>query len=142
MPYTERFTEVHQLLATIYAANVAAEQNSGYVDIGTFHRAVIIIHPLALTAALNVDIEEATDTLGTSPQAFQAAGHDITVAAADTEPSVIEIRTEECDVNDHYHCINLEITPAGATEYFVAEIWGVIPRFAPVSTAALDSVTD
>ena len=142
MGYTERFTEVHELLATIYAANVAAVQDSGFVSFRDFHRGVIIIHPLVLTGALDVDIEQGTTTAGAGIKTFDAGGKDIAVQQADTAPSVIEIRSEEFDVDGGFDCLNVEVTPAGQGEYFVVEIWGCVPRFADVSTALLDSVTD
>ncbi len=144
--YSERFTEVWQLIDTIYGANVAAatESNSGYNNVANMARLVLIIHPLALNDALDVDIEEALTTAGGTPQSFDAGGKDITVAAADTKPSVIEIKGEEFDVADNYDCINIEITTAntqGGSNYFVAELWGMT-AYAPASTTNLDSVTD
>jgi len=142
MSYTEQFSEVHALLATINPASYDAETNSGYVSLANYHRAVIIIHSGVLGGDLNVDIEEATSTAGAGAQSFDSAGKDITIVDADDNTvNVIEIRTEECDIADGYHCINLEITP-GAGSIFSAEVWGVCPRFAPVSTTNIDEVTD
>jgi hypothetical protein len=55
---------------------------------------------------------------------------------------VIEIRTDELDIAGGDDCINLEMTPAGASSIFGAQIWGLEPRYAPVATTNLDSVTD
>ena len=144
--YTERFSEAWQLIDFHYGAGVAAntEVNTGYNLLANFHRIVIIIHPVALNDALDIDIEEATSTAGAGAQAFDATLHDITVAAADTEPSVIEIQTEELTVTSKMDCLNVEITTAntqGGSNYFVVEIWGM-PRFQPAVTTNLDSVTD
>ena len=145
MPYTENFTEGWELIDVVYGAAVAAatETNSGYNSLANFHRIAIIIHPVVLNDALDVDIEEGTSTGGAGAQALAAGGHDITVAAADTLPSVIELQTEELDVSDSYDCVNVEITTAntgGQGNYFVCEIWGY-PRFKPAATTNLDSVT-
>jgi hypothetical protein len=144
--YSERFTEVWQLLDTIYAANVAAntETNSGYVNCANMARIVIIVHPLSLNDALDIDIEEGTTTGGAGAQSFDAAGKDIAVAAADTKPSVIEIKGEEFDAANNYDCLNIEVTTAntqGSSNYFVVEVWGMT-AYAPASTTNLDSVTD
>ena len=144
--YTEMFTEVWQLIDTIYGAAVAAntESNSGYSNCAGYARIVIIVHPLALNDALDIDIEEALTTAGGTPQTFDAGGKDITVAVADTKPSVIEIKGEEFDVSDSYDCLNVEVTTAntgGGSNYFVVEVWGM-PAYAPASTTNLDSVTD
>ena len=145
MSYTERFTEAWQLVDYVIGANVAhtTETNSGLVSVANFHRVVIIIHPVALNDALDVDIEQATSTTGT-PKTVDSGSKDITVATADTAPSVIELRMAEMDVTGGYDCLNVEITTAataGSANYFVCEIWGQ-PRFKPASTTALDSVTD
>jgi len=146
MSYTQRFSEGWQLIDYVLGAAVAAntETNSGYSALNNFHRVVIIIHPVALNDALDVDIEEALTTAGGSPQALASGGHDITVATADTLPSVIELSMDELDVNDQYDCLQVEITTAdtgGGSNYFVMEMWG-FPRYLPASTTNLDSVTD
>src|SRR3990167_9628942 len=146
MSYTQRFSEGWQLIDYVLGAAVAAntETNSGYNALNNFHRVVIIIHPVALNDALDVDIEEALTTAGGSPQALASGGHDITVAIADTLPSVIELTTDELDVNDDYDCINVEVTTAntgGSGNEFVVEIWGM-PNYLPAATTNRDSVTD
>lgn len=146
MSYTERFTEAWECLAATYGANVAhtTETNTGSVSLANFQRVAIIIHPVALNDALDVDIEEATSTAGAGLKPLASGGHDITVATADTKPSVIELRTDELDVEDGFDCINVEVTTAataGSANYFVVEIWG-LANYMPAATTNLDSVTD
>jgi hypothetical protein len=142
MSYTERFSEVHELLAVIDPAAYTSEQNSGYVSLAKFHRAVIIINAGVITGNIDVDIEEGTNTSGGSAQSFDSASKDITLTATtdNNTVSVIEIRTEELDIADGFDCINLEMTSTNAI--FGATVWGVCPRYAAVSTTNLDSVTD
>ena|SRR3990167_3732286 len=144
--YTERFSEAWQLIDVLYGDAVAAntESNTGYSSLANFQRVVIIIHPVDVNDVLDVDIEEALTTAGGSPQALASGGHDITIAIADTLPSVIELTTDELDVNDDYDCINVEVTTAntgGSGNEFVVEIWGM-PNYLPAATTNLDSVTD
>lgn len=139
--YTERFSEVWSLLGDIRAVAATTEQNTGYVSLANYHRAMIIVIPVSLTGALNVDIEQGTTTAGAGAKAVDSGNKDVTVAQTDTAPSVIELRTEELDVTGGFDCVNVEVTP-GAASYFWTGIWGGVPRFAPVSTANLDSVTD
>ncbi len=141
MPYTERFSEVWSLLVEDVVASASTEQNSGYVSLANYHRCMIQIIPVSLGSDIDVDIEQATDTSGTSAKMLDSGGKDITVQSTDTAPSVIEIRTEELDVSNAFDCINVETTPTVASTY-VVQIWGGVPRFAPVSTTNLDSVTD
>jgi hypothetical protein len=133
--YTERFSEVWSLLGSIRGANVSTEQNTGYVSLANYHRAMIVVIPVS------VDLEQGTDTSGSGAKTVDSGGKDITVALADTAPSVIELRTAELDVTGGFDCINLEVTPT-AGSYFWAGIFGGVPRFAPVSTTNYDSVTD
>lgn len=143
--YTERFTEVAELLAEISPAAYATEQNTGYVSLSDFHRAVVIIQCGALGGDVDVDIEEATDTAGTTPQAFDGGGKDTTLTNGtdDDGTTVIEIRTEELDVNDEYDCINVELTPAAQTSsIFGVQVWGLVPRHAPADTTILNAVVD
>jgi hypothetical protein len=143
--YTERFSETHELLAVINPASYTTERNSGYVSLANFHRAVILIHAGVLGVNVDVDIESATSTAGAGAGSFDAASKDITLTATtdNNTVSVIEIRTEELDVDGGYDCINLEMTPAAQTGcIFSAQIYGICPRFAPVATTLLDTVTD
>lgn len=142
--YTARFSEIAEYLGGINPASYNSEQNSGYVSLENYHRAVIIIHAGVLGQNVDVDVESAQDTSGTDAGAFDSNGKDITLTATtdNNTVSVIEIRTEEFDVDDAHCCINLEMTPAGSSSIFGAQIWGFVPRYAPASTTTLDSVTD
>lgn len=143
MTYTNRFSEAAAYLGGINPASYAAEQNTGYVSLANYHRAVIIIHTGVIGGNLDIDIEEGTDTSGTGAQTFDAGGKDITKTATtdNNTVSLIEIRTEECDVANNYDCINVEVTP-GAGGIFGVEVWGLEPRFAPVATTNVDTITD
>lgn len=144
--YTERFSEAWQLIDVLYGDAVAAntESNTGYNSCRDFARVVIIIHPVDVNDALDVDVEQGTDTSGTSAKTFDSGGKDITVATADTAPSIIEIRPEEFDIANGFDCLNVEVTTAntgGSGNEFVVAIWGA-PQYPPASTTNLDSVTD
>lgn len=142
--YTARFSEVAALLGRINPASYSTEQNTGYVSLANYHRAVIIIHAGVLGQNVDIDIEQGTDTSGSGAKALAATAKDINLAATtdNNTVSVIEVRAEELDVANGYDCINVEATPASSSAIFCVEIWGLEPRYAPVSTAALDSVTD
>jgi len=143
--YTERFSEAHAYLGGINPASYTTEQNSGYVSLANYARAVIIIHAGVLQDTIDVDVEAAQDTSGTGPGSFDSASKDITLTATtdNNTVSVIEIRTEELDVAGGDVCINLEMTPGSQNgSIFGAQIWGTEPRYKAVSTATLDSVTD
>jgi hypothetical protein len=143
MTYTARFSEQWELLDTIYgdAVPAATESNTGVILLANYIRTVIIIHPVDVNDALDVDIEQATTAAG-ALTTFDAGSKDITVATADTKPSVIEIRHEEFAAG--YEYLNVEVTTAntgGNGNEFVVEVWGE-PVYKPAATTNLDSVTD
>ncbi len=142
--FTERLSEVLYPLGKINPASYNAEQNTGYVNVANYHRVWIVIHAGVLGQNVDVDVEQALDTSGTSPKTLAAGSKDITLTATtdNNTISAIEIRGEEFDVANAYDCVNLEMTPAGSSSIFGAIVYGAVPRFAPVPTTNYDSVTD
>jgi hypothetical protein len=143
MDYTARISEQLELIDVTYGDNVAAaaETNSGAVSLANYSRVMIVIHPVDVNDALDVDIEQAQTSSG-ALTSFDSGSKDITVATTDTEPSIIEIRPEEFTAG--YSYINVEVTAAntgGSGNEFVIAIWG-IPVYGPAATTNLDSVTD
>ena len=55
---------------------------------------------------------------------------------------VIEIRSEELDSTDGFDCIALGYTVGTAATMLSIEIYGLEPRYAPVSVTAWDEVVD
>lgn len=147
--YTERFTETAALLYNLAPVSVSngAEAFTSYVSLANYHRAVIIIHTGVMQSGSTLDavVHEATDTSGTSPQHLGSskAITQLTQAGGDSGKDVaIEIRTEELDVDDGYDCIALGYTVGTAATMLSIEIYGLVPRYAPVSTTAWDEIVD
>ena len=140
--YTEQFTEVHDVLATIppLAANAAVGvHNSGYVSLADYHRAFIWLDlgEAGQGATLDVAITQATDALGTGAVALLTpAGvtkNPTTLVVADAGRHVgIEIRSEELDVTNGYVFIQAAITVAGDTYYSDLAILGIVSRYEAV----------
>lgn len=144
MAVTERVSERMVRLGGINPASYTSEQNSGYVSLANYHRAMIYINAGVLGQDLDIDIEEGLNTSGGTPQTHDAGSKDTTlIATTDNNAKImIEIRPEELDIADGYHCINVEVTPAGSSSIFAVDIFGVDPRFEPVPTTALHEVVD
>lgn len=140
---TERFSEVVSLLGTIHPASYNSEQNTGYVSLANYHRAVVVVHAGVIGGNLDIDIEQGTDTDGTGAKALDSNSKDITKTATtdNNTVSLIEIKNHELDVAGGFDCINVEVTPAGAG-IFAVEVWGLSPRYAPVATTNVDTITD
>ena len=143
MSYTERYSEVHSLLGVINPASYNSVQDTGYVSFANYHRGVIKIHCGVIGGNLDIDIEQGTTTAGAGAKTFNSGSKDITKTATtdNNTVSVIEINSSEFDVNNGFDTLNVEVTPASAG-IFSVEIWGIVPRFAPVGVANLDTITD
>jgi hypothetical protein len=131
------------LLGIIYPDNYAAgEQNTGFVNMENYHRAVaeIYVGDLAATATLDADLEEAQDALGTGRANVKSITQ-LTQAGGDGDDVVVvEFRTEEFDVDNGYEFLNLEVTTANAAVDYCAVLWGIIPRYPPVPTTLITEV--
>jgi len=142
---TTRFTEICYPLVCIHADSVAAgEVNSGYVALRDYNRAVVLIDvgDMGSSATFDVDIEQATDTSGTSAKAITGKSiTQLTQAGGDSDDILaVEIMTDELDVDNGFDCINAEVTVGTAAVECSVWIIGFDPRFAPVSTTAWTEV--
>ena len=147
--YTARFTEEYALLYNLAPISVTngAEVFTSYVSLANYHRAVIVIHTgvMASGATLDAVVHQATDTSGTSAKHLtnSKAITQLTQAGSDSNKDVaIEVRTEELDVANGFDCIALGYTVGTAATLLSIEIYGLVPRFAPVSVTAWDEVVD
>ena len=139
--FTQRFSEEVAILDYTSVSGASTEQNTGYVDVSKYHRVAVLILPTDLGGDLDVDLEQATDTSGTSAKSLDSGNKDTTVLSTATDPTIIEIKGEEFDVDNAFDCLNVEITP-GASSSFEVLILGFCPRYAPVSTTGYEAVVD
>ena len=139
MSYTQKFTEVCQLLGEIVPASHSTEQNTGYVALDNFYRWVVLIHAAAAANDIDVDIEEGTDTTPSSSQTYNSGAKDVTVTGTTETTVVIEDTCNNFALNSGFHTLNVEMSPAGA-RVCGCQLWGFIPRYAPVSTSLIDEV--
>ena len=140
--YTEQFTEVHDILATLKPTAVNAAvgvHNSGYVSLADYHRAFVwlAIGEPAQGATIDLAITQATDAVGTgaAPLTTPAAAtkNPAQIVAADAGEHIgIEVRSEELDITNLYIFINVEVEVAGAAFYYDLVIFGIVGRYEPV----------
>jgi len=148
--YTERFSETACLLYNLAPISVAhgAAVYTSYVSLATYHRAAIVIHTgvMASGSTLDAVVYQAVDTAGSgTPKVLTTtkAITQLTQAGSDSNKDVvIEVRTEELDVAGGFDCIALQYTVGTAATLLSIEIYGLVPRFAPVATTAWDEVVD
>ena len=139
MSMTQQFTEVAQLLGEIVPASHSTEQNTGYVSLANFYRWVVLIHAAAAANDIDVDIEQGTTTAGAGAKTYNTNAKDVTVTATTETTVVIEDTCSNFDVANAFDCLNVEATPAGA-RVFGLQVWGFIPRYAPVATTLIDEI--
>lgn len=143
--YTENFSEVHQVLAHEPADSQTVEVNSGYVDVGDFHRIVVIISvgDIAATGTFDVLIQQATNTAGASSKSLtpSKASTQLTQAGGDSDDLLIfDLTCSELDVTNSFDCVNVRVSPAVAATEFSMIVLGVCPRFAPVVTTLVSEI--
>jgi hypothetical protein len=140
--YTEQFTEVHDVLATLKptAANAAlGVHNSGYVSLADYHRAFVwfAVGEPAQGATIDLAITQATSVAGDGAVALlTTAGltkNPAQIVAGDIGGHVgIEVRSEELDVTNRYVFINVAVTVGTDTFYYDLVIFGIVSRYEPV----------
>jgi len=140
--YTEQFTEVHDILATLKPTAVNAAvgvHNSGYVSMADYHRAFVwlALGEAAQGATLDLTLTQATSAAGAGAMALT------TPAAATKNPPQmtildvgehvgVEIRSEELDISNLYIFIQAAVTIANDTFYYDLVIFGIVSRYEPV----------
>jgi hypothetical protein len=134
--YIQRFTEVHVPLEGLPPVSVApGTYDTNFADLANYHRAVILITTGVMqpTSDLNAVVVQATDIAGAGAtpmwnkfitQLSQAGGDSNSIVA-------IELKTEELDVENGYHCICLEYLVGHAAVLMSIGIMGIVGRYEP-----------
>lgn len=140
--YTEQFTEVHDILATLppTAGNAAVgTHNSGYVSLADYHRAFVWLDlgEAGQGATANVAITQATSAAGAGAKALTtpagATKNPAQIVAADAGGHIgVEVRSEELDITNGYIFLQAAVTIAGDTYYYDLVIFGIVSRYEPV----------
>ena len=142
--YTERFTEVHDILAAlapITAHGTVGAHVTGYVDIADYHRNFIWLHVGMPAGASTIDVtlQQATDTDGSDAKELTditgvANTKDITqIVAGDAGVYVgIEVRSPEFDVTNGFHCLQATVTVGTAAYTYSLVIFGTVSRYEAV----------
>lgn len=137
--YTTQFSETYELLDSAIYSAATTEQNLpsvGFVNAGGYHRLAVVLISSVVGTNLNADVEMSTDNAGTLVRTLKS----MTQTTEDINHVVFEIQTEELFYNGvNYPFVRVETTPSGAATYTVL-IFGINPRFAPVSTAEWDEI--
>lgn len=146
MSYTELFSEVVEVLAHIPADSETTVIDSGNVLVENCHRVVALISvgDMASGATFDVDLEQASSpAAGTRKAITGKSTTQLTQAGGDgNQVLMIELATEELDVNGGFEYVNLELTPGTAAVEFSAFILGYSTRFKPVPTTNVEEIVN
>lgn len=143
---TERFSEIAYPLAHEPADSQTVEQNTAWIFAGNYHRFAILVSlgDMVTNATFDVQIEQAQDSGGTGVKDVAGKGlTQLTQASGDGNGLfIIELKTDELDVNGGFEYFRVEMLPAAAAVEFSVIVLGLVPRFAPVPTTNWGEIVD
>ena len=136
--WTENFSEVYNLLAHIPAYSETVAVTSGWLNLEIYQRVIVLISVGDLAGAATFDCAITQDDTGTGGNAKALvpvkASTQLT-AADDDVANIIELRTEELDVDGGFNWILVTCTPAVAAVEFSVMVFGLVASYAPVAVA-------
>jgi len=148
MTYNSKIYERFYPLTYLHSTDKAAgTHNTDWVSLKNYHRAWIVLDvgDMNATSTLDLAIQQATDTSGTSAKAMDPAKAitQLTAAGSDDDSLVcIELQTEELDVSNSFDCIRAQLTVANANVQASLIVYGVESRFEPVPTTNWEETVD
>jgi hypothetical protein len=147
--YTNRYTEVEELGAgTLHAdSRAAGTYNTTWTPMHNFQRAIALLDVGEMQAGATLDLafQQASDNTGTGAKAFTPAKAitQLTQAGGDgNDVVIIEIRTEEMDVNNQFDHVRAQLIVAGAAVECTLMVWKHVANYPPVSITGLTEVVD
>lgn len=135
---TELLQEILNPLAQINPSSTSATQNSSYVSMASRHHiaALIFVGTIAATGTLDIKLQQAKDSSGTSVK--DITGKALTqLTNADspvTKPLIIEVRADELDVAGGFTHVRLVVAAATAASLVGAALFGV-DQYLPVTSS-------
>ena len=146
--YTNRFTEVVSLTGAVYPQTQGAGTYTyGYASAANFQRgaAILLVGEMAGGSTLDLELFQATDAAGTDAKAIGTgkAITQLTAAGGDGNDAVlIELRTEELDVDGGFSFVSAVVTVGVANVTFALLGLGTVANYVPVPTTNWTEVVD
>lgn len=143
--YTELFSEVHAVLQALEPQAVNTDADTLYVDMANYHRAVLVLSIGSTSGDVEVELLQCdSDVDDTNEMPIGAWGGDKEAFYPDSGAAaliMIELRTEELDVDNGFHYIGVHLDTSdggGANVSYI--LYGIAPRFMPVATTLIEEV--
>jgi hypothetical protein len=145
--YTQRFTEVHELGPVANPDVVAIGVHaSPFFNLANHQRAVVILLVGDMQAGATVDMQlwQATTQAGANAKIIAGkAITQLTQAGGDGNDSlIVEVRTEELDVDGGFTFVNAIITVAGDTVELASLALLGCSNYSPVATTRWTEIVD
>ncbi len=133
-------SEQLSILATLDPGNQApGVANTGWVPLSTHHGLLALVQTGALATGATVDakLQQAQDVSGTGAKdvAGKAISQLTQASNGANRQALINLRSEELDVNNGFAYVRLVVTVAAAAANTSAQLMGVNPRLASAETA-------
>lgn len=133
-------SEQLSILATLDPGNQApGVANTGWVPLNTHHGLLALVQTGALATGATVDakLQQAQDASGTGAKdvAGKAIAQLTQASNGANRQALINLRSEELDVNNGFAYVRLVVTVAAAAANTSAQLMGVNPRLASAETA-------
>ena len=133
-------SELLSILATLDPGNQApGVANTGWVPLSTHHGLLALVQTGALATGATVDakLQQVQDASGTGAKdvAGKAIAQLTQASNGANRQALINLRSEELDVNNGFAYVRLVVTVAAAAANTSAQLLGVNPRLASAETA-------
>jgi hypothetical protein len=133
-------SEQLSILATLDPGNQApGVANTGWVPLNTHHGLLALVQTGALATGATVDakLQQAQDASGTGAKdvAGKAIAQLTQASNGANRQALINLRSEELDVNNGFAYVRLVVTVDAAAANTSAQLMGVNPRLASAETA-------
>ena len=143
--YTELFSEVHAVLQAVEPQSLNADADTLYVDMANYHRAVLVVSVGSTSGDVEVELLQCDSDVDDSNEKVieDDAGNEkyafLNDAYAFPALIMIELRTEELDVNGGFHYVGVAVntTQAAIISYV---LYGIEPRYEPVPVTLIEEV--
>lgn len=133
-----KFQEKVAILATQDPASVSAGTVvTSWVPVANFHGIAALINTGVMGASATIDakLRQASDATGTGAKDITGkAITQILKASGDNKQAIIECRSDDLDALNGFGWVALSVTVGTAASIYGANLLGVNPRYAVVST--------
>jgi hypothetical protein len=114
-------------------------ESTEWVSLQNYHRAFVEVITGALGGTLDVAIWQATNAAGAGAKTITGKAITQLTAADDYDKVCIELQTEELDVDGGFDHIRVQTT-SSAVNVFAVQVYGVVPRYPPGTSAGWDEI--